>query len=191
MFYTPSTLLRCAPRLAFSTLACAAALSLIGCASMTPQECKVANWGDTGLRDGLAGKPLSRLNDLTKDCAEAKVTVDTPSYLRGRDQGLLTYCQPDNATRIGLAGGSYSGACPVQIDGEFRRRFGLGREVFDANQSVRSADSRRIDLENRLRNAPNDEARRKLRDDLTDNDRNLRRARDRVRDAEWAFDRGR
>ena len=158
---------------------------------MTVEECKVARWGEVGLRDGLAGEPLSRLNDLVKDCAEAKVAVDTPAYLQGRDQGLITYCQLDNAGRQGLAGKTYQGACPARIDGEFRRRFGLGREVYDANQQVRNLDGRRVDLENRLRSAGNDDARKKLRDELSDLDRNLRRARDRVRDAEWAFDRAR
>lgn len=160
-----------------------------GCATMTVEECKVARWNDVGMRDGMAGEPLSRLNDLVKDCAEAKVTVDTPSYVRGRDQGLVTYCQLGNAARLGLDGKSYQGVCPAVIDPEFRRRHGMGREVYDSRQQVRNLDSRRLDLESKLRSASTDDARRKLREELSDNDRNLRRARDRVRDAEWALDR--
>lgn len=164
---------------------------LAGCASMTPEECKVARWGEVGLRDGLAGAPLSRLNDIVKDCAEAKVAVNTPAYLQGRDQGLVSYCRIENASQIGLNGGSYGGVCPAAIDGEFRRRFGLGREVYDARAQVRSLDSRRVDLESRLRSATTDEARKRIRDELSDLDRTMRRARDRVRDAEWALDRWR
>ena len=173
----------------FLYLAMLALVALSGCATMTVEECKVARWSDVGLRDGMEGQPMSKLNDLVKDCAEAKIAVDTPSYVRGRDQGLMTYCQLGNAGRLGLDGKSYYGVCPASIDGEFRRRHGMGREVHDARQQVRSLDSRRIDLENRLRSANSDDARRKLREELSDNDRNLRRARDRVRDAEWAFDR--
>jgi hypothetical protein len=163
-------------------------VALAGCASMTVEECKVARWGEVGLRDGLAGAPLSRLNDLVKDCAEAKVAVDTPAYLQGRDQGLISYCRVDNATQIGLNGGLYAGVCPAGIDGEFRRRFSLGREGFDARAQVRSLDSRRLDLENRLRSATTDDARKRIRDELSDLDRSTRRARDRARDAEWALD---
>lgn len=162
---------------------------LNACASMTVEECKVARWGDVGLRDGLAGAPLSRLNDLAKDCAEAKVAVDTPAYLRGRDQGLISYCQPDNAVRLGLAGKSYQGACPPQVDADFRHRFGVAREVFDAREQVNSYEGRRRDLERRLRDAKNDDERKRLRDDLSNLDYSQRRARDRARDAEWALDR--
>lgn len=164
-------------------------LVLGGCASMSVEECRIARWNDVGLRDGMAGEPLSKLTDLSKDCAQAHVTVDTRAYLAGRDQGLASYCQMANAPRLGLAGKYYQGVCPVAVDGEFRRRFDIGREVYDARERVRSLDSRRIDLENRLRNAGNDDARKKLRDDLSDNDRNLRRARDRLRDAEYNLDR--
>lgn len=162
---------------------------LSGCATMSTEECKVARWGEVGLRDGLAGEPLSRLNSLSKDCAEAKVRVDTQAYLQGRDQGLLTYCRMDNAVRLGLDGKGYQGVCPAGIDGEFRRRYSVGREVFDARSQVRSLDSRRVDLERRLRDAKNDDDRRRLRNELSDNDYALRRARDRARDAEWTLDR--
>ena len=160
-----------------------------GCAAMTVEECKVARWGEVGLRDGLAGEPLGKLNALVKDCAEAHVAVDTPTYLQGRDQGLLTYCRLDNAPRQGLAGKTYSGACPASIDGEFYRRFAIGREVYDANQQMRGLDGRRVDLENRLRATKEDDAKRRLREDLSDLDRTMRRARDRVRDAEFTLDR--
>ena len=162
---------------------------LSGCASMSVEECKVARWGDVGLRDGLAGEPLAKLNDLAKDCAEAKVAVDTRAYLQGRDQGLITYCQLDNAPRLGLAGQTYRGACPATIDGEFHRRFDMGREVYDMRQQLRSLDNRSVDLERKLRAATTDDARKRLREDLSDTDRRQRRARDQLRDAEWALDR--
>ena len=74
---------------------------LTGCATMTAHECQVANWGEVGLRDGLAGAALPVLNDRVKDCAEAQVPVDTPRYLQGRDQGLLQYCRIENVCRWG------------------------------------------------------------------------------------------
>ena len=164
-------------------------LVLLGCASMTAKECKVANWGEVGLRDGLGGESLSRLNDLVKDCAEAGVSVNTPIYLAGRDRGLITYCQLDNAARLGLAGRAYLGSCPAPVNGEFRRRFDLGREVYDARQQVQRLESRRYSLEKKLKDAESDEARKEARSELARLDRDYRRARDRVRDAEWTFDR--
>lgn len=160
-----------------------------GCATMSVEECKVARWGEVGLRDGLSGQPLSKLNDLSQSCAEAKVAVDTPAYLQGRDQGLITYCRLDNATRLGLNGQSYYGACPASIDGEFRRRFNVGHDVYSSRQQLQSLESRRSGLEKKLRDAANDADRKKARDELSDLDYRTRRARDQARDAEWAMDR--
>jgi hypothetical protein len=164
-------------------------LWLAGCATMTVDECKAANWGDVGLRDGLAGAALSVLNDRVKDCAEAKVAVDTPRYLQGRDQGLLQYCRIENAAPLGLNGKSYDGVCPPVVDLEFRRRYKVGRDVHVARNELNSLESRRGSAEDRLRSAANDDDRRRARDALRDLDADMRRARDRVRDAEWVLDR--
>ncbi len=173
----------------FLSLAVALSALLSGCATMSADECKVANWSDVGLRDGLEGAALSKLDYRVKDCAEAKVAVDTPRYLQGRQQGLLQFCNLENAAPLGLNGGSYSGVCPVGIDGEFRRRFRLGRDVFDARQTVRNLEGNINGAEDRLRAAPNDEERRRAREALRDLDFEIRRARDRQRDAERALDR--
>ena len=164
-------------------------LWLTGCATMTPNECKAANWGEVGLRDGLAGAALSVLNDRVKDCAEAQVPVDTPRYLQGREQGLLQFCRIENAAPLGLDGKSYDGVCPATMDAEFRRRFKAGRDVHVARNELRSLESRRGTGEERLRSAANDDDRRRARDALRELDSDMRRARDRVRDAEWVLDR--
>ena len=162
---------------------------LTGCATMTANECKVANWGEVGLRDGLAGAALPVLNDRVKDCAEAQVPVDTPRYLQGRDQGLLQYCRIENAVPLGLDGKSYNGVCPVAVDGEFRRRFQIGREGYVARNELRSLESRLNVAEEHLRSAASDDDRRRFRDALRSLDADMRRARDRLRAAEWALDR--
>lgn len=173
----------------FLSLAVALNALFSGCATMSADECKVANWSDVGLRDGLEGAALSRLDYRMKDCAEAKVAVDTPRYLQGRDQGLLQFCQIENAVPLGLRGGSYNGVCPVPLESEFRRRFRLGRDVFDARQTVKNFEGNINGAEDRLRVAPNDEERRRAREALRDLDFEIRRARDRQRDAERALDR--
>ena len=162
---------------------------LTGCATMTAHECKVANWGEVGLRDGLAGAALPVLNDRVKDCAKAQVPVDTPRYLQGRDQGLLQYCRIENAVPLGLDGKGYNGVCPVAVEGEFRRRFQVGREVHVARNELRSLESRLGVAEERLRSAASDDDRRRFRDALRNLDADMRRARDRLRAAEWALDR--
>lgn len=162
---------------------------LAGCTTMSADECRVANWGDVGLRDGLEGKALSVLNDRVKDCSEAKVAVDTPRYLQGRDQGLLQFCRIENAVPLGLNGKSYNGVCPPGIDPEFRRRYQAGRDVFSARTDLRSLESRRSAAEERLRSAGTDDDRRRARDELRDLDYDVVRTRDRLRDSERALGR--
>ena len=173
----------------FLYLVVALTVLLGGCATMTADECKVANWSDIGLRDGVEGAALSRLDARVKDCAEAQVGVDTARYLQGRDRGLLQYCRIENAVPLGLNGKSYDGVCPAPIDSEFRRRFRLGRDVHDTRVAVRNLEGSIGNAEDRLRTAPNDEDRRRAREALRDLDSDIRRARDRQRDAERALDR--
>ncbi len=187
------------------------ALTLASCATMSHDECKVADWRDVGLRDGLAGKPLALLSTRTSDCAEAGVRVDGGAYRQGREKGLYSFCRLENAVPLGLKGGSYEGVCPPQIDSEFRRRVQAGHNVYTLRGEASRLDSRIESQERRLRTLDRDEERKlrdankeddrrrirreidderkRIRDELRDLDRNLRRTRGQLRDAEWALDR--
>lgn len=185
--------------------------AISGCAVMSPKECEMANWRNIGLVDGLAGKSLDLLNERTSACAEAGFAADAPAYLRGRDQGLLSYCQIDNAVRTGLRGDRYEGVCPPGVDAEFRHRNQIAFEVHRLREEVTRLDRRSEELEGRLRRherehekkwkdtskdderkrlrEEHEEEQRRVRGELRDIDRNLRRNRDQLRDAEWALDR--
>jgi hypothetical protein len=175
-------------RLHLSCSLIAAAL-LAGCGTMSPKECQNADWRAIGLGDGLKGETLSILERRTASCADAGFKVPAPLYVEGRDEGLAQYCQLGNAARLGLSGSGYQGVCPAGIDGEFRRRHALGWELNQARSALRTADARQADLERRLSKASNDDERKRAREDLRDYDRVVRRARDRVRDAEFNYDR--
>ena len=179
---------------------------LSSCAVMTADECRQANWYDIGMRDGSAGETLAKFTDRREACAEARVVADANAYSRGRDMGLRAFCRLDNAVQVGLRGGSYQGVCPAAIDYEFRRRYDIGYAVYRARNEVESVEGRISSREHSLREADRDEEkalkaatkdddrrrirkdfddkRHRLRDELHDLDRDLRRARERVRDAE-------
>ena len=46
-------------------------LGLVSCATMSPKECRVADWQEIGVTDGLAGKTLTFFNERRLDCEEA------------------------------------------------------------------------------------------------------------------------
>lgn len=192
-------------RVTFSALLCSL---LAGCATMSGDECRRADWYDIGRTDGAAGRSASYAQNRAAACAEAGVAIDARRYEQGRSAGLQQYCRPENAFALGASGGTYSGACAPALDAELRRRYSAGRAIHDANKEVkRLQDSvakkeRQLqdtikEEEKRLRNQNRDEDRRRIRREfsqLRDRmrieietlDRELRRARDRLHDAERA-----
>jgi hypothetical protein len=182
---------------------------LASCATMSPEECKVADWREVGQRDGLNGKPLSQLHDRAEDCGKIGVAIDTQAYTFGRNQGLRSYCRLENAVPLGLSSGSYAGVCPPEIDQLFQQRFQVARSVHDLRNEVNNLNDRTESLERRLRDlhhseesrmkeAASDDQRKKvrkaidderhdIRTELSEVDRRLRRKRDELRSAEYAL----
>lgn len=181
-----------------------------GCDTMTPDECRSANWSDIGMRDGLAGQAMSMLDDRAKSCSKAGTGVDSASYNAGRQQGLRSFCRIENAAPLGLNGKSYAGVCPAPLDFEFRRRHQAGYAVYTLRSQVDSLDSRGERLQRRLRDTDKDEAkqlaatdkdderkrirrefderRRDVRKELRDIDRDMQGTRDALRNAEYTLD---
>jgi hypothetical protein len=179
----------------------------VSCATMSPEECKLARWNEVGQRDGLRGAPLSVLGSRVEDCAKVDVAVDTQAYGLGRDLGLQSYCRIENAVPLGLSGGSYAGVCPPAIDIVFQQRFQVAHAVYSLRNEVHGLDDRTESLERqlrdtnrtedeRLRNAASDaersrirkdmdEQRQNIRNELADTDRRLHRKRDALRAAEF------
>jgi hypothetical protein len=182
---------------------------LASCATMSPEECKVADWGQLGERDGMEGRTLAQLGDRSADCAKVGVSVNTQAYQQGRDLGLRSYCRPENALRVGLSGGYYFGVCPPEAHAVFQPRYEAARYVYDLRNEVTSLDGRIDSLERRLRDVNRgeekrladatsdeqrkavrkaiDDERRDIRNDLSETDRRLRRKRDELRSAEFSL----
>ncbi len=196
-------------RLSRLALAVFFGLLLASCATMSPEECKLADWGQIGERDGSEGKTLSQLNDRAEDCAKVGVSVNASAYQQGRDMGLRSYCRPDNALRVGLSGGYYFGVCPPETHAAFQQRYEAARYVYGLRSEVSNLDQRIETLERRLRDLNRgedkrladagtdeqrkavrkaiDDERRDIRNDLSEADRRLRRKRDELRLAEFSL----
>ena len=189
-----------------AALACALAL-LGSCATMSPEECQLANWREVGQRDGQQGALLSLLGQRAEDCAKVDVAIDQQAYQQGRALGLRSYCRLENAVPLGLSGASYAGVCAPEIESLFVPRYQAARAVYLLRGEVQSLDERtqrlerrlhenRRDEEQRLRNAGTeaernkvqrdmDEARNNIRNELQDMDFRLHRKRDELRAAEF------
>lgn len=116
-------------RILFTPLILSALLS--GCASLSKEECKAANWYAIGVEDGAQGESLEHLGEHRRACAEYGVTPQTGPYMAGRDEGLKSFCTYDRGFSHGRYGLSYNGVCPDRLAGIFLDGYQRGKEVYE------------------------------------------------------------
>jgi hypothetical protein len=162
---------------------------LAGCEALTPAECATADWGQRGVQDGSRGL-TDRSADYYESCSKTGQRVDLVSYRAGRDRGLASYCRLDNAINEGLAGHSYAGVCPLQLDQNFRVFHQAGYAEQDARKAVARLQREQREMDAELRDGKtSDERRAQLRDLLSRSDRRIADARDAQQAAQRRLDR--
>lgn len=112
-----------------------------GCATMSGDECMTSDWSAIGYEDGSRGYTMDRLAKHRKACAKHGVTPDFSAYQNGRDQGLVEYCQPNRGFGVGSNGGSYSGVCDVNLEGDFLDAYNAGYQLYTLRSDVNRATS--------------------------------------------------
>lgn len=65
---------------------------LTGCATMSVQECQVADWQMIGYQDGKNGRDLDYILNHNKACGRINIVPNKPQWQQGREQGLKQYC---------------------------------------------------------------------------------------------------
>ena len=119
------------------------AMLLAGCATLTPEQCRHADWRQIGFSDGAGGASAARINDHAKACAEAGVKPDLDSYLRGREQGLTTYCRAENGFTVGRGGGYANAAdCPESMKYAFMEQYRRGQQIHLIESDIAHRHSR-------------------------------------------------
>jgi len=159
-------------------LACSLLLALASCASLSPEQCREADWRQIGYADAVKGLPGSQINEHASACAPQGIRPNLDAYLQGRRQGLLSYCQAENGFRIGRRGDDHIAAdCPPDLKPGFFQQYDFGRQIHALEAELAS---RRSDISNnhyRIRSSDErlDKIRRELgRSDITpDQRRNL------------------
>lgn len=122
-------------------VAVAGALTTVGCATISKEQCQSGDWGAVGYGDGVDGRPMSRLDDHAKACAKVGVTPEPAPYFAARAEGLKRYCTEPNGFRVGREGKSYAGVCPPPVEAEFLGGYADGERVHAATQRLESARS--------------------------------------------------
>ena len=128
----------------------AAVLALSGCATMSEDECLTSDWGAIGYEDGARGYTMEQFSNRRQACAKHGVTPDFRAYQEGRDEGLVSYCQPSRGYNLGVAGGTYHGVCDVALEEEFLDAYRVGHQLYGLRSNVQSANNRIYSREREL-----------------------------------------
>lgn len=118
-----------------------AVAALSGCASMSADECVTSDWSAVGFEDGSRGYTTERFGSHRKACAKHGVTADFQAYQRGRDEGLVEFCQPGRAFSYGVNGGNYNGVCAAEFEPDFLEAYHAGRKLHTLRANVSRANS--------------------------------------------------
>jgi Protein of unknown function (DUF2799) len=128
-----------------------AAFALSGCASLSENECRTADWESIGYLDGTRGYNSGRIGDHVEACAKVGISPDRKLYEEGRNRGLEEFCTGRNGVRVGEQGSTYSGVCPVDLEPGFLRGYNIGRDLYDLKSHMDRLQSEVQQTQARLR----------------------------------------
>lgn len=111
-----------------------------GCASMSADECRTADWRTVGFEDGLDGS-AGRIGDHRQACARVGVTPDLDAYERGRAAGLRQFCVPARGYEAASNGYTYDGVCPADLEDAFLEAVEDGRVLYALKTAVTDLES--------------------------------------------------
>ncbi len=166
----------------FTLLLLLLASLLAGCESMSPTECKAADWGRVGHADGTRGESDRRIADYTEDCGKVGVTPNAQLYRYGWDQGIVNFCTPANGWREGLQGNfGKASVCQGQAGfAGFSRYLDAGLQVHNTQAQMQRNARESERLQRRLEESKNDEEKKNIRNDLRHIDREQFRLRNQL-----------
>jgi hypothetical protein len=127
------------------------ALLSSGCASLSENECRAADWESIGYQDGSRGHDAGRIGSHSEACTEYGIRPDRELYEEGRLRGLELFCTGPNGVRLGRQGYAYSGVCPLSLQGEFVRGYEIGRELHDLDAHMQKLQSEVQRVQNELK----------------------------------------
>ncbi|QBQ16483.1 DUF2799 domain-containing protein [Acinetobacter haemolyticus] len=152
------------------------AVLLSGCAAMSVEQCKTANWLSVGEKDGSAGYE-SRLDKYYSSCQKANVVPNQALYEKGYQKGLGYYCRPESIFNEALEGRGDYRVCSIEKRETLRLYYQVAHEYYQANSEFNRSQS---DVSHYLRELERKDLSAKDRDEYKKRLSDLRSNRNRV-----------
>ena len=112
-------------------------LSLLsGCATLSEDQCMVADWYQIGFTDGANGEPETYLQNHQKACAKHGVGTNLNEWLHGREAGLQRYCTAQRGFDEGLNNRTYHGVCRGEAAYQFESAYQDGLDIYRQQQLI-------------------------------------------------------
>lgn len=118
---------------------------LAGCASMSADNCAIADWSAAGYSDGARGEPYSAMALRPESCVQYAAS-DIDAYLDGVLRGVANYCDPANAFAAGVIGDPYYGVCTGPEGDVFETAYEMGRKVATISRASHGARQTLADI---------------------------------------------
>ena len=109
-------------------------LLLSGCASMSVEQCKTANWYQIGEKEGASGSG-SLLDRHYKACQKVQVIPNQTQYEQGFKKGLSYYCTPRTVFDYALQGRGNYEYCPLQQRASLRPYYQTANQYYQARKT--------------------------------------------------------
>jgi vacuolar-type H+-ATPase subunit I/STV1 len=112
------------------------AILVSSCTSMSPKECKVADWKVVGYQDALRGSN-TQIADYNQSCAKVNIKPNVPLYMQGYNQGAKLFCTYDNGLKEGENGDYVSNTCKRPgLTYNFMQGYQQGYKLYEKQQRI-------------------------------------------------------
>lgn len=143
---------------------------LNGCASLTLEECRTADWRALGERDASRGSP-DRIADHLKSCQSHGLPVNVALYRQGYQTGLKGYCTKSRILSESIDGRGEISQCPSALQPALQPYRDAGRTLYRAQSALEELDNKQQSLSLELEKKDLTESRRReIRREMRQND---------------------
>lgn len=125
-------------------------LTIAGCASLSKQECRQADWYLIGIEDGARGYDIEHIGRHREACARVEVVPDIERYRAGLAEGHNRYCTARKGYAVGASGGQHQNVCTGKTAAEFNTAYNDGREYYRLKQAVADLEGQLEDYQQSL-----------------------------------------
>jgi len=84
---------------------------IVGCATLSKDQCLLSQWEDIGYQDGLNGHDYVRIEQHQRACSKHGVAVNSDEYHHGYDEGISQYCHSFDHYQSGKEGNVMNARC--------------------------------------------------------------------------------